>query len=205
MTATRLTDPAMDIGDLPPIDLIILSHLHGDHFDQVAERELDKSLPIVTTGEAAKALTERGFTNVHPLERWDELSVEKGDARLRITATPGRHGPPVVSVALPDVIGTILEFGTGTADSGKRLYITGDTLVIDDLKEIPRRFPGIDLAMLHLGGGRVLGMLVTMDDEQGVELLRTVEPRVAIPSTTTTTTSSSRHYPTSRRPSRRPV
>ncbi len=181
MTAMRLTDPAMDIGDLPPIDLIVLSHFHGDHFDQVAERELDKSLPIVTTGEAAKALSERGFTNTHALERWDELTVVKGEARLRITATPGRHGPPVVSVALPDVIGTTLEFEDGTAGNNQRLYITGDTLVIDDLKEIPGRFPEIDLAMLHLGGTRVLGMLVTMDDEQGVELLRIVEPRVAIP------------------------
>ncbi len=181
MTATRLTDPSMDIADLPPIDLVLLSHFHGDHFDQVAERELDKALPIVTTAEAATALRERGFGNVHALERWNEIAVEKGDASLRITATPGRHGPPVVSVALPDVIGTILEFQKGEGPIAQRLYITGDTLVIDDLKEIPERFPDIDLALLHIGGGRVLGMLVTMDDKQGVELLRIVEPKVAIP------------------------
>ena len=181
MTATRLTDPSMDIADLPPIDLVLLSHFHGDHFDQVAERELDKALPIVTTAEAATALRERGFGNVHALERWNEIAVEKGDASLRITATPGRHGPPVVSVALPDVIGTILEFQRRGGPIAQRLYITGDTLVIDDLKEIPERFPDIDLALLHIGGGRVLGMLVTMDDKQGVELLRIVEPKVAIP------------------------
>src|SRR4051812_37195480 len=33
---TRLTDPALEIGDLPPLDLIVLSHFHGDHFDEVA-------------------------------------------------------------------------------------------------------------------------------------------------------------------------
>jgi L-ascorbate metabolism protein UlaG (beta-lactamase superfamily) len=49
MHSTRLTNPAMEISQLPPIDLVLLSHFHGDHFDQVAERELDKSLPIVTT------------------------------------------------------------------------------------------------------------------------------------------------------------
>src|SRR5215217_5244591 len=49
MHSTRLTDPAMEIGDLPPLDLIVLSHFHGDHFDQVAERELNTSYPIVTT------------------------------------------------------------------------------------------------------------------------------------------------------------
>ena len=52
MHSTRLVDPAMDIADLPPLDLIVLSHFHGDHFDQVAERNLDKSIPIITNGEA---------------------------------------------------------------------------------------------------------------------------------------------------------
>lgn len=47
LSATRLTDPAIEIRKLPPIDLIVLSHFHGDHFDQVAERELDKELPIL--------------------------------------------------------------------------------------------------------------------------------------------------------------
>src|SRR5438309_6234807 len=42
MHSTRLTNPAVDIGDLPPLDLIVLSHFHGDHFDQVAEHDLDK-------------------------------------------------------------------------------------------------------------------------------------------------------------------
>jgi L-ascorbate metabolism protein UlaG (beta-lactamase superfamily) len=50
------------------------------------------------------------------------------------------------------------------------------------LKEIPRRFPGIDLALLHLGGTRFFGLLmITMDPKQGVEVIRLVEPKVAIP------------------------
>jgi L-ascorbate metabolism protein UlaG (beta-lactamase superfamily) len=61
------------------------------------------------------------------------------------------------------------------------MYITGDTLVIDALKEIPRRYPDIDLALLHLGGTRVLGILVTMDAEQGVGMLQIVMAKRAIP------------------------
>ena len=181
LSTTRQTNPALDIHALPTIDLIVLSHYHGDHFDQVAERELDKALPIVTTPEATEQLRERGFTNVYPLETWESVSVVKGEGRLRITATPGRHGPPIVSFALPEVMGSILEFGAGGVDALLRMYITGDTLVIDDLREIPRRYPELDLALLHLGGTRVLGILVTMDAEQGVELLRIVRPQVAIP------------------------
>ena len=181
LSATRQTNPAIDIHALPPLDLVVLSHFHGDHFDQVAERDLDKSVPIVTTAEAAKQLRERGFVNVYPIATWASVSVVKGDARLRITAAPGRHGPPVVSFVLPDVMGSILEFQPAGRNALLRLYITGDTLIIDDLREIPRRYPDIDLALLHLGGTRVLGILVTMDAKQGVEMLRIVRPRLAIP------------------------
>jgi L-ascorbate metabolism protein UlaG (beta-lactamase superfamily) len=181
LSATRQTNPAIDIHELPPLDLVLLSHFHGDHFDRVAERELDKALPIVTTLEAADALRQRGFVALHPLATWANVSVSKGDAHLRITATPGRHGPPVVSFALPEVMGSILEFQSGASGRGLRIYITGDTLVIDALQEIPRRYPEIDLALLHLGGTKVLGILLTMDAEQGVELLRIIKPKQAIP------------------------
>lgn len=179
--ATRQTNPAMEIHDLPPLDLVVLSHFHGDHFDQVAERELDKSLPIVTTPEATGELRECGFVSLYPIETWSSAAITKGDVRLRVTATPGRHGPPIVSFALPDVMGSILEFESDTTGTLLRMYITGDTLIIDDLKEIPQRYPDIDLALLHLGGTRALGILVTMDAEQGVEMLQIVKPKLAIP------------------------
>jgi L-ascorbate metabolism protein UlaG (beta-lactamase superfamily) len=178
---TRLTNPAIDIRELPPLDLIVLSHFHGDHFDQVAERELEKSVPIVTTPEAVHALGERGFRHTYPLAPWASMTVAKGDAHLRITAMPGRHGPPLADLVLPDVMGSLLEFASPAETPLFRLYITGDTLVIDDLQEIPRRYPEIDLALLHLGGTRVLGILVTMDGKQGVQLMQLVAPQHAIP------------------------
>jgi len=180
MHSVRLTNPAMDISALPPLDLIVLSHFHGDHFDQVAERELDRSYPIVTTPEAAKKLNERGFARTTALTTWSSTAMTKGDTELRITSMPGRHGPPLANLVLPAVMGSMLEFQSpGTR--AFRLYLTGDTLIIDDLKEIPRRYPDVDLALLHLGGTRVLGLLVTMDAKQGVEMLRLIRPQRAIP------------------------
>ena len=177
---TRLTDPAIELADLPPLDLVLLSHFHGDHFDQVAERDLNRALPIVTTPQSASDLEERGFTNCIPLDVWESLNVEKGAARLHITATPARHGPPLVDFVLPDVMGSVLD--VTMADGGaSRIYITGDILVIDELREIPQHFPGIDIALLHLGGTRVLGILVSMDAKQGVEAMRIVDPALAIP------------------------
>ena len=62
-----------------------------------------------------------------------------------------------------------------------RIYITGDTLVYGGLREIKRRYGYLDQAILHLGGTRVLGLLLTMDAAQGIEMLKLVEPAVAIP------------------------
>lgn len=41
----RLTEPSMGIPDLPPLDAVLLSHLHGDHFDRVARHQLDRRRP----------------------------------------------------------------------------------------------------------------------------------------------------------------
>lgn len=164
----RLTEPALDIEDLPPIDFCVLSHYHGDHFDQVVEEKLRKDLPIVTTGHAASRLEDKGFTACIELGTWDSVTVQKGSASVRVTSMPGTHGPPIVEKFLPPVMGSMLEFQPTAEETALRLYITGDTLVFDGLHDIPRRYPEIDLALFHLGGTRILGLLVTMDAEQGV-------------------------------------
>ena len=180
ITAERQTDPAIDIEELPPIDFVLLSHYHGDHFDRVAEENLDPDLPIVTTPHAAGELGDKGFRETHPMETWEELSVRKGDVELGITSTPGRHAPSVLAKALPPVMGSVLEFRREDRTLF-RIYITGDTLMYDELEEIPERYPQIDVALLHLGGTKILGVLLTMDAEQGVEAVRLFDADTSIP------------------------
>ena len=181
LTAERLTNPALEIEQLPPLDFCVLSHYHGDHFDRVAEERLQKDLPIVTTEHAAGELRDKGFTAPLALDTWDAVTVRKGDARVRITSMPGKHGPAIVDKFLPPVMGSMLEFQPGAGPTALRLYITGDTLVHDDLREIPTRYADIDLALFHLGGTQIMGILLTMDAEQGVEAIRIVNPREVIP------------------------
>lgn len=181
LKSERLTNPAIEIAQLPDIDLCVLSHMHGDHWDHHAAEKLPKDLPIVTTEQAVKELNEQGFTNVYPLKTWESIVARRDDQWLRITAMPGKHGPPLVAMALPDVNGNMLEWGDGWGEPDFRLYISGDTLIIDDLAEIPQRYPNIDLALLHLGGTKVMGVLVTMDAEQGIKMLRIIQPTGAIP------------------------
>jgi len=182
LTSERLTNPAIELDQLPPIDLVVLSHMHEDHFDKLVQEKLARDTPIVTTKEASEALKKLGFTRTYGLSKWGRLEVEKGDARLRITAAPGRHGKVGMQALLPTVMGSVLDFGPDTAAPSYRMYISGDTLVYDDLQNIPQRFPGIDLALLHLGGTRILGVFkVTMDGKDGVQLMQIVQPRHAIP------------------------
>jgi L-ascorbate metabolism protein UlaG (beta-lactamase superfamily) len=135
LSSRRRTDPAMEPGQLPALDGIVLSHLHGDHFDRIARRRLPRDVPVITTRPAARPLT----------------------------------------------IGTILDW---RHDEGERLrlYITGDTLFrARRLRDIPRRFGDIDAMLLHLGGTRILGALVTMDARQGLAMSRLIRPGVIVP------------------------
>ncbi len=181
MHSTRLTDPAMSFEELPPVDFVLLSHLHEDHFDKLVEKRLAKDAPILTTASAARTLRRRGFTRLCAMNRWDRVNVRKGSTTVVVTAMPGTHGPLLVSTLMPDVMGSMLEFRSDSSGGEYRIYLSGDTIVFGDLAEIPSRYPNIDLALLHLGGTRIMGVLLTMDAEQGIEALRIVRPDLAMP------------------------
>jgi L-ascorbate metabolism protein UlaG (beta-lactamase superfamily) len=182
LTAKRLTEPALTPQQLPELDLVVLSHLHGDHWDRQAHRGLDRQVPIVTTPHASKRLQLRGFSRAVGLRTWGSHELTKGSTRLRITSMPGRHAPGLLRRVLPPVMGSLLEFGSISRPVELRMYITGDTLFVDDLREIPVRYPALDAAVLHLGGTRLPGgLMVTMDAVQGANLLELLRPSLAIP------------------------
>lgn len=96
---------------------------------------------------------------------------------------------------IPPTNGWMLELGHGTPNTtefacGYRIYISGDTLMVDELKEIPRRYAGqqIDLMLAHLGGTTIpspgmapFALMVTMDAEQGLQLMQLIQPDITIP------------------------
>jgi L-ascorbate metabolism protein UlaG (beta-lactamase superfamily) len=179
--ARREVEPACQVADLPPIDLIVLSHYHGDHFDDVAAQELDQKLPIVSTADAVDKLSALGFEQGYPLDTWESLVVRKGDATLTITAMPAKHAAEEsVDELLMPVNGHVLDFSRND-DRLYRLYITGDTMLVDSLEDIPRRYPDIDLGLIHTGGTTFLVTIVTMTGEQAVKAVEITKPRTAIP------------------------
>ncbi|EXJ75125.1 uncharacterized protein A1O5_01821 [Cladophialophora psammophila CBS 110553] len=211
---TRKTNPAVDLHDLPHIDLVLLSHYHADHFDQEVEASLRRDLPIITTPHAHKHLTHKGhgeaFTAVHPLDAWESMFVNVTSSststrrpHLRVTGTPGKHVGDGLLAKANDILGAIpptngwmLELGYISCDQstnlecGHRIYISGDTLYVSELEKIPELYTHagkpIDLMLIHLGGTTVPGphmplVMVTMDAEQGVKLVKLVKPEVTVP------------------------
>ena len=105
----------------------------------------------------------------------------KGGAKLTVTSLPGRHALGPLGRLLPPVMGTMLEYREAAGVLPFRVYLSGDTLVHPELRRIRERFDGIDLAVLHLGGTKVLGVLLTMDGRQGVDLMELLGPRTTVP------------------------
>ncbi|KAK4184675.1 putative metal-dependent hydrolase [Podospora australis] len=214
VTAERKTNPAVDIDHLPPLDCILLSHYHEDHFDRLVEDSLNRDFPIISTPDAKSCLTssskEEPFRNVHALDFFEGLTLpivtgptlSGKKPQIKVTGMPGEHVPPgPLSVAnellkaVPPTNGWLIELGyssesgsTVNEEVGYRIYISGDTLFIDELKQIPEYLHGekIDLMLVHLGGTTIPGpkmplLMVTMDAKQGVQLLKLVDPDVTVP------------------------
>ncbi|KKJ94521.1 MBL fold metallo-hydrolase [Micromonospora sp. HK10] len=176
----RSTDPALTIPQLPALDAVVLSHLHGDHFDRVARRGLDRGLPIVTTPAAERKLRRWGFRAAAGLPTWRSYELHRGAETLRLTALPGQHGPGVLDLLMPDVMGTLVDLEQA-GERRFRLYVTGDTLRRPQLAQIPQRFPDIDAMLIHLGGTRVAGILLTMDAKQGADVVELIRPQLTVP------------------------
>ncbi|MEO1374344.1 MAG: MBL fold metallo-hydrolase [Cyanobacteria bacterium J06635_10] len=76
------------------IDLILLSQGLEDHAHPPTLKQLDRSLPVVASANAAKVVSQLNYQNVHSLAHGETFTL---DGTVEITATPGSPiGPTLV-------------------------------------------------------------------------------------------------------------
>lgn len=143
----KLQGPAIAFDDLGPIDAVLISHdHHGDNLDPTGRELLPRMGQVITTVPGAKRLgraapldgdtPSRGGAPTG-LAAWQTTTLSApGKERVEITATPCRHGPPGSKPIVGEVIGFAL---TWTGQQHGALWITGDSVLYDGLREVPRR------------------------------------------------------------------
>jgi L-ascorbate metabolism protein UlaG (beta-lactamase superfamily) len=174
----KTAGPSIPAAELGAIDAVLLSHdQHEDNLDPAGRALLPAAGVVVTTVPGAKRLG-GGARGLAP---WQSTTIEaEGRPAIEVTATPCRHGPPLSRPIVGDVIGFALAW---EGQEHGVLWITGDTVLYDGVREVAGRLR-VDTALLHLGGVRfpVTGPLrYTMTAREAVELCGLVRPRTAIP------------------------
>ncbi|WP_457637695.1 MBL fold metallo-hydrolase [Oceanithermus sp.] len=139
------------------VDGVILTHLHGDHFDEAARERLPRDLPVLAQPEDAPQLRDWGFTNVLALE---DAALWQG---LEVRRLPARHGSsPGVLADMGPVSGFFLR-----AEGEPGLYLSGDTIWYPELEAALKALEP-NVAVTH-SGGAVWGEereLILMDHAQ---------------------------------------
>ncbi len=105
------------------IDLVLVTHIHRDHWDVRAQEILPKSFPVICQPGDEKSIRDKGFTDVTACE--SNLKF-KG---LNIYRTKGQHGTGDVGNRMGQVSGFVIDNGS------KKLYVAGDTIWCADVEE----------------------------------------------------------------------
>jgi L-ascorbate metabolism protein UlaG (beta-lactamase superfamily) len=129
--------------DLPPLAALLVTHNHYDHLDAPSIARLPRELPVFVPAGLGGWFRRRGHTGVREMRWWETAAA----GPLAITFVPARHWSRrrFADINRSHWGGFVVEGG------GRALYHAGDTGWFDGFREIARRFPAIDLALLPIG------------------------------------------------------
>ena len=142
--------PGLALDALPPIDLVLLSHDHYDHFDDTTVRALAQRFPDATwcapLGVGAR-LRARGVRRVVESDWWEvtALGAELRDAR--VTCLPAAH----FSGRTPFDRDRTLWCGWAIEVGERRIYFAGDTGSHPEFDLIGRRLGLVDAVFMPIG------------------------------------------------------
>jgi L-ascorbate metabolism protein UlaG (beta-lactamase superfamily) len=88
----RLIAPALTIPELPPLDLILLSHAHMDHLDmRTLRRLLRQNLPVVTAKDTSDLIHDAGGRRITELGWGESVTLQTTAGEIHIEAFEVRH------------------------------------------------------------------------------------------------------------------
>jgi L-ascorbate metabolism protein UlaG (beta-lactamase superfamily) len=137
----RIKRAGLKIKDLPPVDLVLLTHAHFDHFHKPTLRRLPHPKIGVMPRGVGDLAHNLGFTRVIELDHWESFS--QGD--WKVTFTPSKHwGARTLRDSHRGYGGFILEH------QGRKIYHAGDSAYFHGFAEIGRKFAP-EIALLPIG------------------------------------------------------
>jgi len=145
----RLRQPGVHLRDLPPIDVVLVTHAHFDHLHRPSLRSLTQQAAnrgarapiIVVPNNVFDLVSDLGFSDVVELDWWNSYR-HRG---LTVTHVPSRHwGARIIKDSHRGYGGYVLR------DQKHSLYHAGDTAYFSGFREIGRRLAP-ELALLPIG------------------------------------------------------
>jgi len=153
----RHQPPGLSLGQLPHVDLVVVSHNHYDHLDADSVDALNRQAggaPLFVVPLGLKSwFAERGITNVVELDWWQShhLAGPKGD--VEVILVPAQHWS---ARGLGDRMQTLWG-GYAVFASDCHLFFAGDTAYSRDFTRVRQRFAerqgehGFDIALIPIG------------------------------------------------------
>lgn len=139
----RVSPPGVRLEDVPPIDVVTISHNHFDHLDLPTLRRIGPKATYVVPLGCGPLLENAGLRKIVELDWWQTHREEE----LAITHVPSRHW----SMRMPWTRNESLWGGFVIKSPESTVYHAGDTAYFDGFREIGARLGRIDLALLPIG------------------------------------------------------
>src|SRR5579885_905955 len=168
----RLKRAGLKLRDLPPIDLVLLTHAHFDHFHKPTLRKLPEPKIGVMPRGVGDLARNLGFTRIVELDWWESFSHRD----WRVTFTPSKHwGARTLRDHHRGYGGFVLEH------QGRTIYHAGDSAYFDGFKEIGARLAP-ELALLPIGAYHPESFRhVHMGPDEAVQAFKDLRARMLIP------------------------